>query len=316
MTHELSRSKDLSREVQRVLLEQMEAAESDLAGSRLSEASIHQARKALKKARATLRLLRESIPDSVYRRENHALRDIARPLSAARDATVLIETLGKLQKLYGKAATQSIPPPLLDTLKGEQSRAHHSAGGSNGKRPAASRQIRTVRQRLARAPVAQNSWNGVGTALKRAYRNGRRAMKRARRTPEAEGLHEWRKQSKHLWYQTQVLQPLWPGMVEELGDQLHQLSDYLGDDHDLVVLRQKVAQSQPAFKDSGNSGALLALIDRCRARLQEKAFLLGGRIYDEAPKDFVARFEHYWERWRKEKIAHDNPGGRRSLAVR
>jgi len=61
MTHELSRSKDLSHEVQRVLLEQMEAAESDLAGSRLSEASTHQARKALKKAGATLRLLRESI---------------------------------------------------------------------------------------------------------------------------------------------------------------------------------------------------------------------------------------------------------------
>jgi CHAD domain-containing protein len=316
MTHELSRSKDLSHEVQRVLLEQMEAAESDLAGGRLSEAAIHQARKALKKARATLRLLRESVPDSVYRQENRALRDIARPLSAARDATVLIETLGKLQKLYGQAATESIPPPLLDTLKGEQFQAHDSADGSKGKRPTASRQIRTVKQRLARAPVAENSWDGVGTALKRAYRNGRRAMKHARRTPAAEGLHEWRKQSKHLWYQMQVLQPLWPGMVEELGDQLHRLSDYLGDDHDLVVLRQKVAQLQPAFADSGNSGALLALIDRCRARLQEKAFLLGGRIYDEAPKDFVARFERYWKRWRKEKIAPANPDGGRSLAAR
>lgn len=297
MAHEVSRSKDLGREVHRVLLGQMEEAESDLSGRRLSDKSIHQARKALKKARATLRLLRENVPDSVYRRENRALRDIARPLSAARDATVMIETLRKLEKLYGKVAADSIPRPLLNALRSEQTRAHREARGQTGKPPAAAAQIKTVRRRLARAPIAENNWDGVGIALKRAYRNGRRALKRARRTPSAEYLHEWRKQSKHLWYQTQVLQPLWPGMIEELGDQLHKLSDYLGDDHDLVVLRQKVGQLSSAFDHSGSSGALLALIDRCRARLQEKAFLLGTRIYDEPPRDFAARFEGYWKRW-------------------
>ena len=43
--------------------------------------SIHEARKELKKARATLRLLRDALGKKAYKRENTALRDAARPLS-------------------------------------------------------------------------------------------------------------------------------------------------------------------------------------------------------------------------------------------
>jgi hypothetical protein len=98
-----------------------------------------------------------------------------------------------------------------------------------------------------------------------------------------------------------VLQPLWPGTIGELADQAHKLSDYLGDDHDLAVLREKVAQRPEGFEKAGGSGALLALIDRCQRQLREKAFLAGGRIYDERPRDLVARFNRYWQRWQAEK---------------
>ena len=303
MSHELSRSQDLAREVHRILLEQIDEAHAELSGRRLSDKSIHQARKSLKKVRATLRLLRESIPDSGYRRENLALRDIGRPLSAARDASVMIETLDKLERRYGGAATKSISAALKKALQAEQSRAHSGLHDSNGKHATSAAKVSTVKQRLARIPVAESGWDEIGTSLRRAYRDGRRAMKQASSTPSAECLHEWRKRTKHLWHQMQVLEPLWPGMIAEFGDQAHQLSDYLGDDHDLAVLREKVTALQDTFKHSGNAGALLALIDQCRLQLQEKAFLLGGRIYDESPAAFAARFERYWERWRKEKPA-------------
>jgi CHAD domain-containing protein len=213
----------------------------------------------------------------------------------------MIETLDKLERRYGVPATKSISAALRKTLRAEQSRANRGLHGSNGQQPVPAGQVRTVKQRLARAPIAESDWDGIGTSFRRAYRDGRRAMKQARRTPSAECLHEWRKRTKHLWHQLQVLEPLWPGVIAEFGDQAHQLSDYLGDDHDLAVLREKVTALQSTFEHSGNSAALLALIDRCRVQLQEKAFLLGGRIYDESPADFVTRFERYWARWRKEK---------------
>lgn len=303
MPRELRRTKELSREVHRILLEQVDGARETLAGKSLSNKSIHQARKTLKKARATLRLLRESMPASSYQRENRALRDIARPLSAARDAAVMLETLDKLEKLYGAAARTSIPPALREALEGEESRTGREIRGPKAKQPPPAKQLSTVEQRLARAAISGNGWDEVGRSLRRIYRNGRRAMKAAKRTPSAECLHEWRKQTKHLWYQTQVLQPLAPATIEELGDQAHRLSDYLGDDHDLAVLREKVTTLRDTFQHDGNSGALLALIDRCRTQLQDKAFLLGGRIYDAAPRDFADRFERYWKRWCK----HESP---------
>ena len=298
--HELTRSEDPAHGVHLALLGLVADARHALSGRELSDESIHQSRKSLKKCRAALRLLRDAISESVFQRENRVLRDIARPLSAARDASVLLETLSRLEKLYGPAARESIPASLRKALKAEEAEVTRGIGHANGKRPPAGAALKRVERRLARMTVARNGWDDVGNSLKRVYRGGRRAMKDARSTPTAECLHEWRKQTKHLWHQLQLLEPLWPGTVGELADQAHRLSDYLGDDHDLAVLRETVDKHRTLFTGSGGAGALLALIDRCRSRLQEKAFLLGGRIYDERPTEFAARFGRFWKRWRRE----------------
>jgi CHAD domain-containing protein len=55
--------------------------------TKLSGEAVHSARKELKKARATLRLLRDALSDAVYKRENAALRDAARRGAAAQRGT-------------------------------------------------------------------------------------------------------------------------------------------------------------------------------------------------------------------------------------
>jgi hypothetical protein len=116
-------------------------------------------------------------------------------------------------------------------------------------------------------------------------------------------MAQWRKQTKYLWHQLQVLEPMRPGPLGELADQAHKLSDYLGDDHDLAVLREKVLQHRSTFKDEADLTAFLALLDRCQERLRAKAFLVGSRIYAEKPATFAARLGRYWQRWRAEKAA-------------
>ena len=44
--------------------------------------------------------------------------------------------------------------------------------------------------------------------------------------------------------------------------------------------------------------ALLRLIEKCRAGLQQKALQLGLRLYEEQPAVFTARIEKYWREWR------------------
>src|SRR6185437_16474643 len=75
-----------------------------LPAGKSDDESVHEARKDLKRARATLRLLREALGNSTYKRENAAIRDAARPLSEVRDGRVLLDALRSLVKYYGPTA--------------------------------------------------------------------------------------------------------------------------------------------------------------------------------------------------------------------
>ena len=112
-------------------------------------------------------------------------------------------------------------------------------------------------------------------------------MKQACRTPMASYLHEWRKQAKYLGSNLRTLESAFRGHIGKQADQAHKLSDYLGDDHDLYELREKVAAHRQLFTVPGQAGALLSMIDRCQRRLRKKAFAVGKQIYEEKPATFV-----------------------------
>ena len=109
----LSRSGADTHGVRGIARQQIAQSLESLKASTLSDETVHAARKELKKARATLRLLRDSLGDSTYKQENAVLRDAARPLSEVRDARVLLDTLDKLVESSGPRA-RVLP---LDGLK-------------------------------------------------------------------------------------------------------------------------------------------------------------------------------------------------------
>ena len=87
-----------ARGMRDILHRQIETALAELPLDRTTDEQIHRARKDMKAARATLRLLRPLLSKAAYQRENHALRDAARALSAARDDTVLVKSLEELSQ--------------------------------------------------------------------------------------------------------------------------------------------------------------------------------------------------------------------------
>jgi CHAD domain-containing protein len=110
-----------------------------------------------------------------------------------------------------------------------------------------------------------------------------------RSNPSVESLHEWRKRVKELWYHHTLLRPLWPPVMQAVGDEAHELADRLGDDHDLAMLAAWVrehAQAGPEFFDA---------VERRRAELEAEAMTLGARIYADKPKAYVRRLRGLWE---------------------
>ena len=256
----------------------------------------------MKKARATLRLLRDVLGDSSYDRANAVLREAARPLSEVRDGKALINALDRLMERYGDPA-RALP---VDGLKSAMRRGQTEArrrilkrrDGLSAQRAA----LRECCERAVRWRVGRHGWSVIGSGFKRTYAKGRKALATAQSDRSMENLHEWRKQTKYLWHQLQVMQPLWPGLIGELADQVHKLSDYLGDDHDLAVLRETAVGLEKALPSVAARNAVIALIDRSRNQLQDKAVLLGRRIYEEKPKAFAARFGKYWREWQSQPV--------------
>jgi CHAD domain-containing protein len=270
-------------------------APADGASARDPATAIHEARKHLKKTRALLRLVRPALGEAAYRRENAALRDAARRLSAVRDADVLVATVEAL------AATATGRLPAADfaalraalaaeaaALRGAPDRGGAASGGTVA--AAVADALRGALARVEAWPLADAPWAAVVPAAERTYRRGRAAFAAASARPTVEALHEWRKRVKDLWYHHRLLDAAWPPMMGAVASQAHALSELLGDDHDLAVLRERlragIALPPGAAADRD---VLVALIDGRRAALQARALSLGGRLYAERPGAFARR---------------------------
>jgi CHAD domain-containing protein len=248
---------------------------------------VHDARKRIKKARATLRLLHDALARGDYRKEDHALRDAARPLSAARDAKVLVDALDELSQRYRGArhikGARRFRRTLLEARARTQRRTLKAADGVRHSR----KLMRRARAAAKRWSLGHNGWGELTRGAIRLYRQGRDALDGVRTEPSVERLHQWRKQTKYLYLQLELLAPVCSPRVSRLAQELRELADDLGDDHDLAVLREAAAAHSQDFSDAAGATALMTVIERSRTRLQRKALLRGARLYRAPPSRFA-----------------------------
>ena len=84
--------------------------------------------------------------------------------------------------------------------------------------------------------VDGDGFDALEDGLRSSYRRGRDALADLRPHPDAEDLHELRKQVKDHWYHVRLLREAWPPVMAAWADEAHVVAVQLGDDHDLSVL--------------------------------------------------------------------------------
>lgn len=285
-------------EVRRVARGRIEHALDELGGKSNStrEEAVHEARKDMKKLRALLRLVRGEIGDRVYKAENAGFRDVARQLAGVRDADVMLSTLSELEGRYGElpGAGRKLRPALV------AHRFRSSAAALSPASKAAAESLVEALERVEGWPLETDGFDAFEEGLGRIYRQGRRDFRAARKRPTPERMHEWRKRVKDLWYHLQLLQDSWKPVLSALADEAHELSDRLGDEHDLTVLLDWAHRH--ASELDGSDPVLRGfdvILDSRRRELQEEAFEYGARLYADKPSVFVAQLEAWWEAARR-----------------
>jgi CHAD domain-containing protein len=285
--------------IKRVVAARVDDAVAQLrgeAGADPAEA-VHEARKDIKKIRSALRLVRQRIGDEAWRLENEHYRDCARQLSGFRDAEILVEALDALGQRFGPPARERVA--RLRAELDRENRVAQEEGHIERAMATASAELEQGRPRIESLPLDGDGWDLIGPGIHRSYRRGRKRLRGVEEEASVANLHELRKRVKDLWYQLRLIRDADRDLLGPLADHAHDLSDHLGDDHDLALLREQVQRRAAAFTDPGEQRYLLEQIDQRRGELQFAALSLGRRIHDEKPTKFTKLLERRWEAWRE-----------------
>ena len=251
------------------------------------EEALHRLRTTIKRIRALLRLIRPAVESAFFDRENERLRTAARLLSGTRDSEVARETLKALP-----ARHQSTREAMNAVLPGLEKRVERAKAHKANVNEIKARLEQTI-QGFRQLQLPGTDEEVINTGVRMVYKQGRRRMKSAIRTGDADAYHRWRIRAKHLYYELQFLEPIWPKRLHRMISRLSKLQDRLGLDHDLTVLRAELKKTPEAFGGEEAVKHIVSCLDRQSHHLRRAAEPLGRKIWCQKPGRFTRRLREH-----------------------
>lgn len=297
MAYRLKHCNDVPGEIRRIIEEQIDRGIGEIDSPDVdAPTAVHQVRKRCKKIRAVVRLARAPLAkDDTYAAENAWYRDLARRLSAVRDADVLIETHDALVEDVKDPDIRNECAAIRSRLVERRESFAAREADLEDRLRAARRELLEGRGRVGDWAWRVRNFKGLEPGLERSYRRGRRAMKAAYRSLSPEAFHDWRKRAKYHWYACRLLRGIWPAVMDARSGELSRLSDLLGGEHDLSVYRHALESEPDLTGDTARLGDILAAADQRRTRLRREARPLAMRLYTEKAGRLSSRFAGYWQ---------------------
>lgn len=292
MSYQVQKQHSPAENAQRILSVQIDDLLLELTENSDKHDAIHKSRKLCKRIRATLRLVRDSIGEDAYKAANIFFRDMSREMSAVRDSYVLVKTL---DGLAGEISAE-IHQTLLSHLQAEHERISDELLSQSDVTAEVAEQVRTKRSEFEMLPFAETDIN-VFKGLQRVYKRGCKGLLHSQASHhDAHIHHDWRKRVKYFWHHCEMLEPIWPPLFTDLAVELHLLSDFLGDVHDLFVLREEIA-THPEWLSEAERIQLDALLVARERELYKRAYPVGMRLFGLSEDGMWAWVKVVWESW-------------------
>jgi len=263
--------------------------------------AVHDARKSLRRARALVDWLRPLIDEEAGDTLAARLRDARRRLGLARDGAVLLPALtsawleGPAAPSAGGgrlAAVRADLAPLM-ALWGSMRAGGVAlfAGDAAGYR-ALDAELRRARTDLRALRWHRDDGALLGRGLDRLHRRAVAAGRDALERPDAAALHRARRRWKALAEVVRWLRPAWPRPIGAWLDEVDEVTDMLGEAHDQVLLRERLAVVGTAV-GAALAARVLAGSERRSERLARAALPTLARLVAEPTGAFVARHRAY-----------------------
>lgn len=291
----------VSREFQRVLVEELTSAieACDSHGSweirRRSEA-IRRARKALKRFRAVLDLLKGSIPADEHESMRIAARDFGRRLSPLRDRDVVLELLDALdEQVTGRRRREAVRMvgAVLSAAKALPATRDHRE--DEAVIDEVRHGLEELSKRVASVDFDAVDRDSVIDRFDRAWRHVRhRFHDDVDEDDDLSTLHENRKRVIRLQLGLAAIRGVNPVAIRRDIRGMKEVASALGRDRDLSMLEAMIVEHADRFPDVDARRRIETEIADRRGRLQRDAIRAGRDASRRPPAKFRKRLENWW----------------------
>jgi CHAD domain-containing protein len=244
---------------------------------------VYEARKHIKKIRAVLHMLRRELGKD-YLRQNRRLRRIAHQLATLRDADASLDTMRSIRAHYPRLINVEV---FADVQQGLRSRKRAAAARLDPGHllPRVERALRQATRDTSKRLQRVAGRGAMSAGIILGYRRARQALACVHTSPDDGLFHQWRRRVKDHWYHIRLLEGL-NGRAKTRVRNLKRLETWLGDDHNLVMLRATILKSPTRFGNENATAVVLGCLDKYQSSLRRRALKLGDRAFAQKPRAF------------------------------
>jgi hypothetical protein len=282
----------LARGIRRVARKETDVALAVIAHAHpFSEPNVHALRKSLKRLRALMKLIEDP------RRKR--LRRSSLALASLRDVDVVRSTL----KTLVSEEPRLMPAHTLTEVRQQLRRLHRErlkACVEDRTIKKVEKAVRDAASRLAEWRPAVRGFASCRPGLVRAHQRCRRALIRAASSGLDVDFHEWRKRLSVVRDHLVLIAPHGSEThAEALA--LDRAVTSLGDDHNLVVLREILERLSTEQRPVIDLGRLRRSLAKRQRDLQQAALTGASEICLRDSDDYASRIEAAWKRARQSR---------------
>lgn len=296
MDYTIGRTEKFEKGIKRVINEQVDRAILHLTEAEDPHKGVHGARRSLKVTRAALRLIRDDLEAEKYHKMNCFYRDQGRKLSELRDATAMMETLELMEKVFARKLKAGTIEMLHQKLDQEREKLKAGGQSENSLMQEVAERLRSCRTEIDELQLSEAYPIHVINSIFRVYQRGCEGLKANDPNPHDEKMHDWRKRTKYLHYQMQIISKAWTVILTPYKKELNKLTEFQGNYQNLTVLIQYLTEPD-ALLEPEERDNLLKLATHHQQKLHQRALPLGRKIYAETPVAFTKRLGVYLKSW-------------------
>ena len=289
----ITNHEEISVATHRIIAEQYDLIISSCRNHEDPDLSVHDIRKASKRIRALLRMLKPDLPPEIYLRENTFLKEISRKLSVARNFHVFEEEFDNIVS----AGIIDLPDKTINNikqhLKEKKEDAFDLITGLEIFHSIA-KKTEEAKERFAAVDLSMLGPHTVYKGIGKVFSWGQKQMMHSQQFPTDENLHEMRKRIKTLMYIVRLIKDVSTEFFNGYFKGLKSASVALGEDHNMAELNDYIDTVNEKLVSAEEKLEIESYISSQRQQIQLEVWPEIAKLYTGQAGEFSKRVKAYW----------------------